>query len=111
MYDRQSSIEAGGISQTGVHREAPHGSSPSFIRGCNHRVFYAATRRRAAPTHPIVLRIDGVGSGALLIFQRFATELCTSMRHLWGSGVRAAPELRPSARQIPTSPDTSLLRT
>lgn len=60
MYDRQSSIQAGGIGQTGLHREAPHGSSPPPIhpRLYPPRVLRSIERRRAAPTRLIVLRID-----------------------------------------------------
>lgn len=53
-----------------------------------------------------------VCSGVLLIFHCFVTELWLAFgTSVGGSGVRATPELRPSAQQIPTSSDTSLLNT
>lgn len=58
MYGRLGSIQARGIGQTGHHREAPHGSFPSFIGGCIAACFTqqrAPQRSSDAPNYSCVL--------------------------------------------------------
>lgn len=104
MYERLGSIQARGAGPTGVPERLRRPPFPAFT----HVRLYAATGADAPNCSRVLTRrfrrvsdFPALRAGAL---GQYGTSV-------GGSRVRAAPELRPSAPQIPTSSLTSVLNT